>query len=185
MKRSFVGATVLVLAGFSLTGCETTRDALGLNKVVPDEFRIVTKAPLVVPPDYALRPPSPGEPSPQELQPQSAARETLLGQRASTSRSDGEKFLTAKAGADRADPLARYVVDDEFGDLAYKDKSFADTVMFWKKPAKATVGVNASMADESTPIDSTQEAAAVKALTGGGTVIIKQRKESKLKLPGL
>jgi hypothetical protein len=31
-----------------------------MSKVVPDEFRVVTKAPLVVPPDYACarRPPA-------------------------------------------------------------------------------------------------------------------------------
>ena len=52
-----------------------------MTKVTPDEFRVVTKAPLVVPPDYALRPPAPGEPRPQELQPESAARTALLGQR--------------------------------------------------------------------------------------------------------
>ena len=94
--------------------------------MTPDEFRVVTKAPLMLPPDYSLRPPAPGEPRPQELQPESAARQALLGQREADVRSDGEKLLVAKAGADQADPLVRYVVDDEFGDLAHKDKSFAD-----------------------------------------------------------
>jgi len=46
--------------------------------VTPDEFRVVTKAPLVVPPDFSLRPPAPGKPRPQELQPESAARTALL-----------------------------------------------------------------------------------------------------------
>src|SRR5678815_2627133 len=93
---------------------------------------------LVVPPDYALRPPAPGEPRPQELQPESAARNALLGQREAEQRSDGEKLLVAKAGAEKADPLVRYVVDDEFGDIAHKDKSFADKVMFWKTDGDPT-----------------------------------------------
>src|SRR5215218_4147160 len=131
LNRLFVATALVAAAG--LAGCQSTQKALGMSKVTPDEFRIVTKAPLVVPPDYALRPPAPGEPRPQELQPESAARTALLGVREAQVRSDGEKMLVAKAGADKADPLIRYVVDDEFGDVAHKDKSFADTVMFWKK----------------------------------------------------
>src|ERR1700749_752150 len=93
-------ATALV-AAFGLAGCQSTRQALGMAKVTPDEFRVVTKAPLIVPPDYALRPPAPGEPRPQELQPESAARNALLGAREAQQRTDGEKLLAAKAGADK------------------------------------------------------------------------------------
>src|ERR1700730_8080711 len=101
-------AVVALLAGSAaLAGCQSTRQALGLVKVVPDEFRVVSKAPLVVPPDYSLRPPSPGEPRPQELQPESQARAALLGQRAAEDRSQGEKLLATKAGGDQADPMIR------------------------------------------------------------------------------
>src|SRR5438477_11707151 len=112
-------ATALV-AAVGLTACQSTRKSLGMTKVTPDEFRVVTKAPLVVPPDYALRPPSPGEPRPQELQPESAARVALVGAREAATRSQGESLLAAKAGVEQADPLIRYVVVDEFGDEATK-----------------------------------------------------------------
>src|ERR1700750_2521394 len=130
VTRVFVVAALMAAAG--LAGCTSTRNALGMNKVTPDEFRVVTKAPLVVPPDYALRPPAPGEPRPQELQPESAARTALLGQREAEARAEGESLLVTKAGADKADPLIRYVVDDEFGGVAHKEKNFADRVMFWR-----------------------------------------------------
>jgi Protein of unknown function (DUF3035) len=55
MKSVKVVLGLTVLAGLALSGCESTKSALGLNKVTPDEFRVVTKAPLIVPPDYALR----------------------------------------------------------------------------------------------------------------------------------
>src|SRR6185312_11886374 len=138
MRVERVAAAVLLLGAAGLAGCQSTQRALGMTKVTPDEFRVVTKAPLVLPPDYALRPPAPGEPRPQELQPESAARTALLGQREGEVRSDGEKLLVAKAGADKADPLIRYVVDDEFGDVAHKEKSFADKVMFWRADKSAT-----------------------------------------------
>ncbi len=72
-----------------------------MNKVTPDEFRVVTKAPLVVPPDYALRPPAPGKPRPQELQPESVARNALLGQREAESRTDGERCWSPRPGPTR------------------------------------------------------------------------------------
>src|SRR5665213_1951635 len=147
-----VALVALLVAGTALGGCESTRQALGLVKVVPDEFRVVTKAPLVVPPDYALRPPAPGKPRPQELQPEGAARLALLGQREAEQRSQGEKLLVSKAGAEKADPLIRYVVDDEFGDVAHKEKSFADKVMFWRS-AKTTDTAATSAADTAAPID--------------------------------
>src|ERR1700761_9743276 len=111
-NRVFAQSAVIA-AGFAvlsmgLAGCQTTAKALGMTKVVPDEFRVVTKAPLTVPPDYSLRPPTPGEPRPQELQPESAARVALIGQRAAEQRSTGEKLLASKAGGDKADPLGAH-----------------------------------------------------------------------------
>lgn len=186
MKSVLKVAGLVMLAGVSLAGCQSTKNALGLNKVVPDEFRIVTKAPLVVPPDYALRPPNPGEPSPTELQPESAARQALLGQRDAVNRSPGEQLFVAQAGGDKADPLARYVVDDQFGDLAYKEPSFADMVMFWHKPQVAgEASANAALGDEVKTVDAAAEADRLKALTGNQPIIIAQKKDPKFKLPGL
>ena len=185
MKSLKVAAGLAILAAVSLSGCESTKNALGLNKVVPDEFRVVTKAPLVVPPDYALRPPSPGEPRPQELQPESAARQAMLGQRDSVNRSQGEQLFAAQAGADKADPLARYVVDDEFGDLAYKDASFADSVMFWKKKDVTVAGANTNVGNEVAPVDAAAEEARLKALVGDQPIVIAQKQDKKFKLPGL
>jgi hypothetical protein len=189
----FVAALALTTAmgalGFGMSGCSSAAQALGVTKVTPDEFRVVTKAPLTIPPDYSLRPPTPGEPRPQELQPESAARNAVLGERASQTRSDGEKLLAAKAGGDKADPLVRYVVDDEFGDLAHKEPSFADKVMFWHKDKPQPAAANtakATGADAVAPLDPAVEAARLKNLTGDKPVQIQRdQSEAKLKLPGL
>jgi len=184
LNRVIVASALVAAAG--LAGCVSTRNALGLTKVTPDEFRVVTKAPLVVPPDFALRPPAPGKPRPQELQPESAARTALLGAREGESRDEGEKLLVAKAGADKADPLIRYVVDDEFGDVAHKDKSFADKVMFWRSDkAKAAATPSTAGADTATPLDAASEEERIAKLTGGKTVVISRDAPKKLKLPGL
>ncbi|HYE43272.1 MAG TPA: DUF3035 domain-containing protein [Caulobacteraceae bacterium] len=177
-------AVALTGALAATAGCQSTKQALGMTKVVPDEFRVVTMAPLTVPPEYALRPPAPGEPRPQELQPESAARQALLGARQGAQRSEGERILASRAGADRADPLARYVVDDEFGDISYKEKSFADRVMFWRKPEGAPVAGVANGSAESSPIDAATEQERLRALTGGKPIVI-ARQQPRFKLPGL
>ncbi len=186
-----VAVAAALVASTALVGCASTKQALGITKVVPDEFRVVSMAPLVVPPDYALRPPAPGEPRPQELQPESAARVALMGQRAAEDRSEGEKLLASKAGADNADPLIRYVVDDVFGSIAHKYTGFANWVMFWRRgkppvqPAVQTAA--ASGADTPTPIDPAIEAARIQKLTGGKVIVIARQPQGRsyVKLPGL
>jgi hypothetical protein len=185
MISTRVLCVLALTAAAGLGGCQSASKAMGISKVTPDEFRVVTKAPLVVPPEYALRPPAPGEPRPQELQPESAARAALAGQSAAAQRSDGERLLAARTGSEKADPLIRYVVDDEFGDLAHKDKSFADRVMFWRKDAPAAPVPTAAGSASPVPVDAAAEEARLKTLTGGKAVIISREKSSWVKLPGL
>ena len=63
MARFTLDATKVVAiaaVGLTLTGCTAFRTAIGATKNPPDEFTVVTKAPLVIPPDFNLRPPQPG-----------------------------------------------------------------------------------------------------------------------------
>lgn len=179
------------LAGLMLASCGSI-GTLTNERTVPDEFRVVTLAPLTVPPEYSLRPPAPGEPRPQELQPDSSARAALLGRRAAAQRTPAEAAFASRAGADQADPLIRFVVDDEFGDLAHKERSFADTVMFWRRgsaPAQAAasnVPTSAQTGGETpAPIDPAAEAARLQQLTGGQPVVIRRESVRSTKLPGL
>ncbi len=185
--RSVAVLTLVASAAVSLAACGSIRQGIGLKKVVPDEFVTVSSAPLTVPPEYGLRPPAPGQPRPQELAPESAARQILLGQRQAVTRSAGEQALVSQAGADQADPLARYVVDDEFGDIAHKETSFADRVLFWRKNDQATQAPTTTQTSEGqSTIDAATEAQRVQALTGGQQAItITPRREGGFKLPGL
>lgn len=176
---------VLLVAGTALVGlsaCNSVRGALGANRVVPDEFRVVSIAPLTVPPEYSLRPPTPGAPRPQELDPSSSAREALLGARAGVTRSAAEQALVDGAGTDQADPLARYVIDDEFGDLAHKEESFAERLMFWRQDDPSTQGPTTTAGG--IVIDPAREQERLQTLTGGRAVVI-QRDGGGIKLPGL
>lgn len=182
-------AAVLTIAASTLAlgACSSVRQGIGLTKVTPDEFLTVSTAPLTVPPEYGLRPPTPGQPRPQELAPESAARQILLGQRQAVTRSPGEQVLVTQAGGDRADPLARYVIDDEFGDLAHKEEGWANRILFWRREDPSTQAASTTLSPEGqVTIDAASEYARVQALTGGAAgILITPRHDDGFKLPGL
>jgi hypothetical protein len=187
MRLRTVAVLTLAASTLALGACSNLRQSVGLTKITPDEFLTVSTAPLTVPPEYGLRPPAPGQPRPQELAPESAARQILLGQRQAVTRSDGEQQLVALAGGDRADPLARYVIDDEYGDLAHKEQGWANRIMFWRRDDAASQGPTAIQTSEgAVTVDAAAEYARVQALTGGRTgITIAPRRDTGFKLPGL
>ena len=64
-----------------LGGCgEEMRKSFGLGKNAPDEFQVVRRAPLSLPPDFQLRPPQPGAVRPQEGSTTEQARSAVLRQ---------------------------------------------------------------------------------------------------------
>src|SRR5262245_36597503 len=104
VKRFETLGLAVVLAAIGAGAC-----ASGSN--TPDEFRVLRKAPLTVPPDYQLRPPAPGEARPQELLPDAQARIAVFGQDTARNASDGEKAFIAKAGGEAIDRQVRNQVD--------------------------------------------------------------------------
>ena len=58
MKTSAAFASILVSV-IALTGCEETKRVFGKTKEAPDEFAVYRRAPLSLPPDSDLRPPTP------------------------------------------------------------------------------------------------------------------------------
>ena len=65
--RGRVAVSVLCLAGSLLiAGCTDFKKTIGLEPTLPYEFAVESRAPLTIPPDFDLRPPTPGAPRPQE-----------------------------------------------------------------------------------------------------------------------
>lgn len=179
--RNFAIAALGVCA-LSVSGCESVKRALGNEKVVPDEFRVVTKAPLVIPPEFNLRPPKPGEARPLELRPDMQAKTAVFGVTAGVNASEGEKLLISKMGANNADSKIREVLDDEAANISHKDTSFADKILNFGK----------AKTPQPNPLDAAAEAEILKSqetsinnATGGKPVTIKQNKPRGFKLPGL
>src|SRR5690606_33058691 len=95
----------------------------------PDEFRVVRKAPLTVPPEYNLRPPAPGSARPQELSPEAQARIAVFGVDFGQGASEGEKLFIKQAGGDAVDRMVRNQVDFDNAQILRKNRSFADMIL--------------------------------------------------------
>jgi hypothetical protein len=134
-----------VLGAVALTGCQDFMVAIGKEKVVPDEFAVVSRAPLAIPPDYSLRPPRAGAARPQEQAPVDQARQTVFragDQQASlpaaeAARSAGETSLLQEAGAGTAPPNIRELITNDAEDAGNLSDSFVDKLVFWRKSDKA------------------------------------------------
>lgn len=172
-------AALAVTAGGCTAGM---RKALGVEKVAPDEFKVVTQAPLVIPPDFNLRPPEPGEARAQDMAPSAAARSALLGPEFTTPMSAGERALVVQASeaAGGTERDIRTQVDLEGADVSKKSPGFADRVMFWTDSSKPGAGAQPAAVDSQAEADKL----AGDASTGGKPVVIEPKKTG-VRLPGL
>jgi hypothetical protein len=140
-KLRLAPALALLCGGLVLGGCEGVKEQLGLDKQSPDEFRVVSRAPLTIPPEFSLRPPRPGAPRPQEGTPTQQAKTAVFRvdepqgvQVSSAGRSTGEAALLDAAGADEAEPNIREIVERETLQLNDESETFIDTLVFWRDP---------------------------------------------------
>jgi len=147
-------------AGLMATGCASS------STNAPDEFRVVTKAPLTVPPEYNLRPPPAGQTRPAEVASAEDERVISFGQDMGQNASASEKALVRAAGAVAVSPVVRAQLDYEEAGIIRKNKSFADRVVFWR-------GTDEEIAE-----------AAGDSATGGEEVTIDRGNGNRIKLPG-
>lgn len=126
-----------------LTGCSNVKETLGMNRHSPDEFAVVKRAPLSMPPDYSLRPPRPGAPRPQEQAPSAQAAQTVLGvdNRGQSAPGTAEQILLEQAGAADASPAIRQVVDQESITADKADKPVVDKLLDFRGNDKPTAVV--------------------------------------------
>ncbi len=173
-----------LLAG--LGGCQNVKEQLGLTKQSPDEFRVLSRAPLSLPPDYNLRPPEPGAPRPQVGTPTQQARQAVfrasdrqqasLEPVAGDGRSRGELALLQQAGADEADPSIRQIVNEETSALQAASQSFIERLVFWRDAPPPGYVVDAE--GESKRLQ--ENAALGRPATDGATPTVERRRRSLL-----
>ena len=187
MGLRIAGAISLILA---LSACEGVREQFGLTKQSPDEFRVVSRAPLSLPPDFTLRPPEPGIARPQEGTATQQARKAVFrleqpktpplnAQVKADGRTLGELSLLKAAGADKIDPGIRQVIDFETQQLNSESDDFIEALVFWRDKE-----IPGRVVDATAEARRLRENAALgKAVTAGETPTIERK--SKALLEGL
>lgn len=156
MKSVFMKA-VLGAASLSIAACVSNA-----APPTPNEFRVVTKAPLSIPPEYNLRPPAAGQSQPFEIDASRAGTMIAFGETSGEQASASEKALVAAAGANAVNPVVRAQIDYEESRVLRKSPSATQRIL------DAEAGV--SPADDSA--------------TGDGRVQIEPGRRDAVKLPG-
>ena len=172
-------AACLVALGLALASCGGLRAELGLGKNAPDAFTVVTRAPLIVPPDYTLRPPTPGAIRPQEAPPLERAKSALYGGAsnpgATARQSSGERAFLTRVGTADTQSSIRQVLNEENARYA-ANESFVDSLLSWRKKELLADVVDAAKEDQRL-----QEASALGIPpTAGETATIKRREKGLL-----
>jgi hypothetical protein len=175
-------------------GQGSVQNALGLGKRSPDEFAVVSRAPLILPPDYGLRPPGPGESRPGVDTPSEQARQSLVAQapqpsagleqdvvsaafdQTSPVESSGERALLAQATSTPTDPNIRRKIDEENMQLAQVEQELFTRLVNWRDPS--TLGATIDPAAETQRIRTNRIEG--KPVTEGDSPVITQRRQSVL-----
>jgi len=178
LGRRLRPAAMVALAACGLAACDSgsLRRSLGLDSRGPDEFRVVSRAPLDVPPDYGLRPPQPGASRPNELSVREQAKQTVFGANTSVvqvvaGRTPGESALLRQAGAIDVDPGIREAVNRESAQLAQADRTLTDRLIFWRDAPPPGTAVDAAAEQQRLR----ENAALGKPATEGETPVIQRK----------
>lgn len=184
MKGRTTVHVAIVAVAVALAGCQSVKQSLGIGvKRPPDEYAVYSRAPLNLPPDYALRPPAPGAGA-DSLSARNNAKDVLLGNAATPSAaggsasqlSPGTDALLARTGGLNVSADVREQVNRESTILADAELSFTERLMFWTdKPEQGSV-VNAP--EEAQRIREAQ--ALGKPVVTGETPIIERRPRGTL-----
>ena len=177
MKRQTI-PMLLALAALALSGCQSVKKELGVGRNSPDEFAVVKRAPLSMPPDYTLRAPETGE-APAAAIASNQAKTIVLGKPAAEPATDGsaDSALLQKLGTQNADPLVREKISEENGYIALENQKLVDKLIFWKEPDVTDADLPASQ------VDAAKEAERIKQnekqgapVTQGDTPVVEEKK---------
>ncbi|MGD9966703.1 MAG: DUF3035 domain-containing protein [Hyphomonadaceae bacterium] len=179
MSRPIALVAVLA-AATAASGCASLSRAVGASRSSPDEFRVMTHAPLTLPPDYNLRPPRPGEARPGENDPSTEARTALFGENVGQQASQGERAFISAAGATAADDNIRETIDFESQGVVRRNEGFVNRLLAFGGSGAGPAAAPLNPEDEQRRLADEES---IRRATGGGQVII-ERDRGGFKLPG-
>ena len=119
---------------FGLNACAKTAEQFDFSKKAPDEFAVVTRAPLEMPPSYNLRPPRPGQQRPQEDTAITDAKQAVFGEGAQQTvetreLTQGEAILLQKTGSTSTTANIRDIIDQETAEIVKDETPTIDRLL--------------------------------------------------------
>lgn len=164
MQQNFLKLSTLLIACGCLSACGegSVGEKLGIERKAPDEFRVLSRPPLNVPPEFNLRPPSDGsDVTGLEVPAAQAAEETVFGSSPETQKSttlqpgnaptavmpvessdtgsQTDRNFLSRAGASSANPAIRQIIRQETGTTGYEEKESVLKILGTDNPREPMV----------------------------------------------
>lgn len=184
MKKTLIALSIVTLTALPLVACQNVKQELGVGRNSPDEFMVVKRAPLTLPPDYSLR--APGAAEQPRTQTAETARNAVFGSTATatakstaTTDSSDAAFLD-KLGAGKAQPNIRNVIDEENGYIALQNKTVGEKLIFWKNEANEDERVPASIINSQAEADRLKKNKEENKPVNDGDVPVIEKKQSTI-----
>lgn len=180
VSRFSLLAAVLALP-LLLGACDAVKKQVGVGRNSPDEFAVVKRAPLTLPPEYALRPPS-ADYIPPASEATQQARSALMGgetQASAAKTGSAEEAFLSRAGAKQADPDIRAAINRDNGYIALQNRTVADKLIFWGDGETSPERVPTSVVDAKAEAERLQKNREEgKAVTEGDVPVIEKKKST-------
>ena len=161
------------------------RSMLGQNKQSPDEFAVLSQAPLSIPPNFTLRAPEPGANRPQKTSKKNAIKRIVLKSEAANAMNptpaiggaSGEKSLRNLLGTGSAKSNIRRLLNEENKELIYTDQRLINKLLKWPSGSATRSVLDAAAESEriKTNLDSG------KPINEGETPVIKESGKNFIK----
>jgi hypothetical protein len=139
VRHRGLAAVAIVAAGLSLTGCDSFKRAVGMEKTSPDEFAVESRAPLTVPPDFDLRPPQPGASRPQEVSTANKAQDVI--DNAGPGEPGKQEAGTLHFPAGQIDPTSP-IADQSLSAKLLQTNDTGDSIVVEKRDTTAVQGIH-------------------------------------------
>jgi len=162
-----------------VSACSSVKRELGVDRNSPDEFMVVKRAPLTLPPDYTLRPPSATGSVPDSTA--TEAETAVFGKTpAPAAKNESDSVFLNKLGADNVSADIRAQIDAENGYIAVQNRTVADKLIYWNDANPPLVNdKDASVIDAAAEAERLkQNKAAGKPLNQGVVPVIEKKKST-------
>jgi len=134
-KVIFITAISLIM-----TGCSINKQSMGLGRQSPDEFMVMKRSPLTLPPEYNLVPPGSKVSISKEINPEEEAQKAILGAPIKTEEIKNEDYDFLKSiNATKVNPKIRETVNEESENDPTQNKYLINSLMFGSKKDNSVI----------------------------------------------